>query len=52
MAYYTQDFGKRMKDISEGLTKQDDTEEGVEVKEELLEELMEICESIDFARGT
>lgn len=51
MSYYTQDFGKRMKEISEGLVGPGDSEEMVAQKEELLEELTDICESIDFARG-
>ena len=51
MQYYTQDFGKRMHDISQGIIRQDDSEDAVAEKEELLEELIDICESIDFARG-
>ena len=51
MKYYTQDFGTRMKDISHGLGSHNDAAEDVSEKEDLLEELIDICESIDFARG-
>lgn len=52
MAHYTQDFGKRMATISQGLGSLEFSQEAVEDKEKLLQELTEICESIDFARGT
>ena len=51
MEYFTQDFGKRMHKISQGLVKPDDSEDAAAEKEELLEELTDICESIDFARS-
>lgn len=50
MDHHTQDFGKRMKVISEGLAEPGDSDETAAQKEELLEELTDICESIDFAR--
>eukprot|EP00951_Prasinocladus_malaysianus_P042833 scaffold526190_cov46-Prasinocladus_malaysianus.AAC.1 len=40
-----------MTDISQGLSDLDDTEDAIERKEQLLEELIDICESIDFAKG-
>jgi hypothetical protein len=40
-----------MKVISEGLAEPGDSDETAAQKEELLEELTDICESIDFARG-
>mmetsp|Transcript_20784 Transcript_20784/g.57703 ORF Transcript_20784/g.57703 Transcript_20784/m.57703 type:complete len:276 (-) Transcript_20784:286-1113(-) len=50
MKHYTVDFGKRMRDISEGLVLHDDACEDVSAQQGLLDELIDICESVDFAR--
>mmetsp|Transcript_19462 Transcript_19462/g.46454 ORF Transcript_19462/g.46454 Transcript_19462/m.46454 type:complete len:312 (+) Transcript_19462:134-1069(+) len=46
----TLDIGRRMVEISKGLIRPEESSEAISEKEELLEELTEICESIDFAR--
>lgn len=47
MGHYMQDFVTRMKEIKASLG----GEESIEDKEALLDELMEIVENIDYARG-
>lgn len=51
--HYTMDVVKRMTDIKQVLDKTsgEETEESVAQKEKVLEELVEIVENIDYARG-
>ena len=52
MQHYTMDFVKRMQGIKATLDNETaETDEAVHEKEQLLDELMEIVEHIDHARG-
>lgn len=53
MQHYTMDFVRQMETIKTALDSEEATEseEAVQEKERLLEELMEIVEHIDYARG-
>lgn len=50
LKHYMQDFCERMKEIKDVLDKGEESEEGLEEKENMLEELMDIVSSIDYAR--
>lgn len=51
MAQYTVDHVGRMKQIKATLDQSDETAEVVQQKQDMLEELMDIVDNIDYARG-
>ena len=51
MAQYTVDHVGRMKQIKATLDQYDETAEVLQQKQDMLEELMDIVDNIDYARG-